>query len=87
MLQTLGETGLVTVGKVIDAMKSGVADSYVDYTRPARVEPLMIVDSSALFYENTPVVTQSLHSAFSAYYLLAWNMLMISRCSWPMVSI
>lgn len=78
MLDKIGEAGLVTAGKVIDAMRSGVADSYVDYTRPSRVEPLMIVDSSVMFYENTPVVTQSLHSAFSAYYLLAWNMLQAS---------
>ena len=75
MLDKLGEAGLVTVGKIIDAMRSGTANSYVDYTRTSRVEPQLIVDSSALFYENTPVVTQSLHSAFSAYYLLAWNML------------
>lgn len=75
MLEKLGEAGLVTAGKLIDALRSGTADSYVDYTRPARVEPLMIVDSSVLFNENTPTVTQSLHSAFSAYYLLSWNML------------
>lgn len=75
MLDKLGEAGLVTAGKVIDAMRSGVAKSYVDYTRPTRVEPRMIVDSSVMFYENTAVVTQSLHSAFSAYYLLAWNIM------------
>lgn len=78
MVNELGEAGLVTVGKLIDGWKSGAADSYVDYTRPSRVEPNLIVDSSLLFYENTPVVTQSLHSAFSAYYLLAWNMLQAS---------
>lgn len=78
MLEKLGEAGLVTVGKVVDAWRSGVADSYVDYTRPSRVEPTLIVDSSVLFNENTPTVTQSLHSAFSAYYLLAWNMLTVS---------
>lgn len=76
MLDKLGEAGLVTAGKVIDGIRSGSAQSYVDYTRPSRVEPLLVVDSSLLFYEHTPVVTQSLHSAFSAYYLLAWNMLM-----------
>lgn len=76
MLDKIGEAGLVTVGRVIDGMRSGSAKSYVDYTRPARVEPSLIVDSSLLFYEHTPTVTQSLHSAFSAYYLLSWNMLM-----------
>ena len=76
MLDKIGEAGLVTVGKVIDGIRSGSAKSYVDYTRPSRVEPSLIVDSSLLFYEHTPVVTQSLHSAFSAYYLLSWNMLM-----------
>jgi len=75
MLEKLGEAGLVTAGKMIDALRSGAANSYVDYTRPARVEPLLIVDSSVLFNENTATVTQSLHSAFSAYYLLSWNML------------
>lgn len=77
MLDKLGEAGLVTVSKVVDAWRSGAADSYVDYTRPSRVEPNLIVDSSVLFNENTAVVTQSLHSAFSAYYLLAWNMLQV----------
>lgn len=76
MLDKIGETGLVTVGRVIDGMRSGSANSYVDYTRPLRVEPRLIVDSSLMFYEHTPTVTQSLHSAFSAYYLLSWNMLM-----------
>jgi hypothetical protein len=78
MLDKLGEAGLVTAGKVVDGLRSGAANSYVDYTRPTRVEPRMIVDSSVLFYENTSVVTQSLHSAFSAYYLLSWNMLQAS---------
>jgi hypothetical protein len=78
MLDKIGEAGLVTAGKVIDGLRSGAANSYVDYTRPSRVEPTLIVDSSVIFYENTPVVTQSLHSAFSAYYLLAWNMLQAS---------
>lgn len=78
MLDKIGEAGLVTAGKVIDGLRSGAANSYVDYTRPTRVEPTLIVDSSVIFYEHTPVVTQSLHSAFSAYYLLAWNMLQAS---------
>lgn len=78
MVNELGEAGLVTVGKLIDGWKSGAADSYVDYTRPSRVEPNLIVDSSLMFYEHTPIVAQSLHSAFSAYYLLAWNMLQAS---------
>lgn len=78
MLDKIGEAGLVTAGKVIDGIRSGSAKSYVDYTRPSRVEPNLVVDSSLLFYEHTPVVTQSLHSAFSAYYLLAWNMLQAS---------
>lgn len=78
MFEKLGEAGLVTVGKVVDAWRSGQADSYIDYTRPSRVEPLMIVDSSLLFNENTPIVTQSLLSAFAAYYLLAWNQMMVS---------
>lgn len=75
MLDKIGEAGLVTVGKIIDGIRSGTAKSYVDYTRPSRVEPTCIVDSSLLFYEHLPVVTQSLHSAFSAYYLLSWTML------------
>lgn len=78
MFDKLSEAGLVSVGKVVDAWRAGKSDSYVDYTRPARVEPIMVVDSSIIFNENTPVVTQSLLSAFSAYYLLAWNMLTVS---------
>ena len=78
MAETAGEYGLVAVGKLIDAWKSGVADSYVQYTQPLRVMPALLVDSDMLYYEHTPVVTQALHSAFSAYYLLAWNMLQAS---------
>lgn len=78
MMNALQETGLHTVGRVIDAWRAGMSDSYQDYTRPARVTPLMIVDSSLHGYEHISTVTQSLLSAFSAYYLLSWNMLTIT---------
>lgn len=78
MINELGEAGLVTVGKVIDGLRSGTANSWADYSAPTRVEPNMIVDSSLLFYEHLSVVAQSLHSAVSAYYLLSWNMLQAS---------
>jgi hypothetical protein len=78
MISALSETGLTTAGKFIDAVRAGQSDSYADYTRSARVNPLMIVDSELINYEHSPVVTQSLHSAFSAYYLMAWQMLTLS---------
>ena len=78
MTSVLQETGLHTVGRLIDAWKAGMSDSYQDYTKPARVNPLMIVDTALQGYEHIGVVTQSQLSAFSAYYLLAWNMLSIT---------
>lgn len=78
MISALSETGLASAGKFIDAWKAGTSSSYADYTSSARVAPLMIVDTELVHYEHTPVVTQTLHSAFSAYYLLAWNMMTLS---------
>lgn len=78
MIEKLGEAGLLTAGKLIDAMRSGSAKSYVDYTRPARVEFNLVLDTSILFNEATVTVSQSTHSMVSAYYLLSWNMLQAS---------
>lgn len=47
------------------------ADSLVDYTKTCRVEPIMLVDSDCLFYDNMDTVSQSMLSIFAGYYLQA----------------
>lgn len=47
------------------------SDSLVSFTQAARVEPLVLVDSDALYVEELHDVLQSLQSIFAGYYLQA----------------
>lgn len=71
MSSDLANIGLAAIGKIGDIWASGRAQSLIDYTKPARVEPLCLVDADCLYQEATPDVMQSLLSIFSAYYLQA----------------
>jgi hypothetical protein len=63
--------GLGAIRKVTDALRSSRADSLIDYTRAARVEPIALIDSDCVYHEATPDVMQSLQSMFAGYYLQA----------------
>lgn len=64
--------GLGSFHHVVDVWRAGKADSLIDYTRPARVEPIVLVDTDVLFGSDmTPEIMQSLLSTFAGYYLQA----------------
>jgi hypothetical protein len=65
--------GRDAIAMIIDrAMAVGQANSsLVGYTQAARVEPLCLVDTDALFVEELHDVLQSMQSIFAGYYLQA----------------
>lgn len=67
----LANIGLGSVRRIVDLWSSSRADSLIDYTKVARVEPFVLIDSNCLFAEMTPDVMQSLQSIFTGYYLQA----------------
>lgn len=73
MIKEASETGLAVIRKITDLWSAAKADSLIDYTSVARVEPITLIDNDLLFLEALPDVLQSLQSIFSGYYLQAWQ--------------
>jgi hypothetical protein len=67
----LAAIGLSTIRRVTDLWAASKADSLIDYTKVARVEPTTLIDADVLFYEGLNEVQQSLLSIFAGYYLQA----------------
>jgi len=75
MLDTTVEAGLTSLSKVINRLQSErAADSYISYTKPARVEPITLIDSEVLYSPILPDTMQTLLSMFTAYYLQAFSL-------------
>ena len=64
-------TTLGSVGKFVDWVRSAKSESLADYTRVTRVEPVVLVDSAAVYLPYMHDVMQSLSSMFAGYYLQA----------------
>ena len=74
---------LQTLKEVYDGIRNyqgivGNSQSLVDLTKPLRVEPYTIIDSSLTYVDFMPEVMQSLQSSFTGFWLLAADM--ISSC-------
>lgn len=67
----VADVGLNNLHVILDLWRAGKSESLIDYTKSARVEPVLMVDSELLFAEETPEVAQSMLSQFSGYYLQA----------------
>lgn len=65
------ELGIGLVHKIADLWRGGKAESLIDYTRAARVEPIVVIDADCLYLESLSEVQQSLLSIFAGYYLQA----------------
>lgn len=65
------DTALKAVGHIRDAWRTGRGGSLIEFTRPTRVEPIVLIDADAIHLEALPEVQQSLLSLFSGYYLQA----------------
>ena len=65
--------GLSVLGEVAKYLAGFVGPrDLVSYTRPARVEPITLIDADCMYMDVMPDVMQSTLSLFSAYYLQAW---------------
>lgn len=63
--------GLSAMASIIQALAAAKADSLIEYTKPLRVEPIVLVDQDCVHYDEIGEVMQSLLSIFSGYYLMA----------------
>lgn len=71
MFKDVADTGLSAIRKITDLWAGAKADSLIDYTRVARVEPICLIDNDLMFYEELTEVQQSVLSILSGYYLQA----------------
>lgn len=71
MLNVVGNIGLAAIKKITDLWSAGTSDSLIDYTSVSRVEPIVLIDSDALYHEALSQVQQSLLAQFAGYYLQA----------------
>lgn len=67
----LSSVGLNVVRKIQDLWSGAKADSLIDYTQVARVEPIVLIDTDAMESDILPDAMQTLQSIFSGYYLQA----------------
>ena len=67
----VSEIGLNLIRKIQDLWRGSRSDSLLDYTRAARVEPIVVIDSSILFHAMLPDLMQSLQSMFAGIYMQA----------------
>lgn len=70
-MSDLGNTALALVGKIPDLLRSAKSDSLIEYTKPTRVEPIVLMDDRVVGLPFTSDIMQSLASIFSGYYLQA----------------
>lgn len=65
------ETALALASKMPDLLRSSRSDSLVEFTKPTRVEPIVLMDDRVVNLSFTHDLMQSLTSIFSGYYLQA----------------
>lgn len=70
------EIGLNVFRDVLKAFKTSQTHSLIDATKPARVEPIVMVDAALVFNDDLPTLMQSLLSQFSGFYLQAVSLSM-----------
>lgn len=71
MISTVTEPFLTAVNRLPDLMRSASSKSYIDYTRPTRIEPITLIDSSLINFQEMPDIMQTVNSIFAGYYLQA----------------
>lgn len=69
MFSQLFETPLNALAKVPDLLRSARANSLVEYTRPTRVEPIVLFDKSLVNVDYIGDIAQALNKLMLAYYL------------------
>jgi hypothetical protein len=72
----LAAGGLDLIVDIVQRLKAASSQvSYIDVARPARVEPVLLVDADCMNLPYLPDVTQTMQSLFTGYYLQAVSML------------
>ena len=71
MSALLENVGLYVIRKITDLWAGAKAESLIDYTQVARVEPIVLIDADCLYLDSISEVQQSLLSIFAGYYLQA----------------
>lgn len=69
------ESGLATVQKIAQLWKSGQPTSLIEFTKAARVEPIVLIDSDVMLTTELPDVMQSLLSQYAGYYTMAMSLM------------
>jgi hypothetical protein len=64
-------TTLTAVGRFADMVRAGRAQSLVEYVKMTRVEPIVLMDETAMGFPFTSEVLQSTLNIFAGYYLQA----------------
>lgn len=67
----LASIGIGAIRHAAEVIASTRADSLIEYSKPARVEPICLVDADALYIPETFDAMQALQSMFAGYYLQA----------------
>ena len=67
----ISSIGLTSIKKALNFLQAAKTDSLIEYTQPARVEPIVMIGGDCLFTEALPLVQQSVLSLFAGYYLQA----------------
>lgn len=65
------ETALSLAAKIPDLLRSAKSGSLIEFTKPTRVEPIVLMDERITGLSFTPDVLQSVLSIFAGYYLQA----------------
>lgn len=75
MSNIVDEAGLAVFRKISDLWSGARADSLIDYTKVARVEPIVLIDTDCMLLDTAELtaIQESLLSIFAGYYLQAVN--------------
>lgn len=65
------QTLLATVRDLRDVWQLGRTNSLLEFTKPTRVEPYVLIDAQAMYFDGLPEVQQSILNQFSGLYLQA----------------
>jgi hypothetical protein len=67
----LASIGIGAIRHAVEVIAATRADSLIEYSKPARVEPVCLVDADVLYLPETFDAMQTLQSMFAGYYLQA----------------
>ncbi len=75
MLQKMLQTTLGAIASIPEYLRGVKTTSLVEYTQPTRCEPIVMVDSDAVYYSGINDIMQSAMMIFAGYYLQSVSLL------------